>query len=124
MARTTADEVKEIMDNCTLTDAVVDSFITGANALVTFILGSDTAIGNTLRGEVEKWFTAHMIACTLHRTTETERLGDASVKYTGQFRENLASTPYGQMVMQLDPTGKMGNIGKKGASMYAVTSFD
>ncbi len=124
MARTTATEVKQIMDDLTASDPVIDAYITAANTLVTFVLGSDTAIGNTLRGEVEKWFTAHMIACTIHRTTETERLGDASVKYTGQFRENLSSTPYGQMVMQLDPTGKMGNIGKKGASMFAVTSFD
>ena len=124
MARTTATEVKQIMDNCTVSDTIVDSYIVGANAIVTKILGDDTTIGSTLMGEVERWFTAHMLACTIHRTTTVERLGEASVQYTGEFRENLASTPYGQTVMVLDTTGKMANIGKRRASIYAVTSFD
>jgi len=124
MARTTSAEVKQVMDGCTVSDIIVDSYIVAANALVTKILGTDTTIGSTLLEEVERWFTAHMLACTISRTTESERLGDASVKYTGQFRENLSSTPYGQMVMQLDITGKMGNIGKRGASVFAVTSFE
>ena len=123
MARVMADEVTQIMDNCTASETVIEAYISAANTLVTFVLGSDVNIGDTLRAEVEKWFAAHMIACTIHRTTTEEKLGEASVKYTGQFRENLSSTPYGQMVMQLDPTGKI-NIGKKGASMFAVTSFD
>ena len=124
MARTTAADVKVIMDNCTVTDAVVEVFIISANAVVTQVLGSDTTIGATLRGEIERWFTAHMLASTLSRTTKDEKIGEVSVKYTGEFRENLSSTPYGQMVKQLDFTGKMANIGKKGASIYAVTSFD
>lgn len=126
MARTTAAEVRQIMDNLT-TDAMnstdIESYILGANALVTKILGSDTSIGSVLKEDIERWFTAHMIACTRHRTTTEEKVGDASIKFTGQFKENLSSTPYGQMVLQLDITGKMANIGKKGASMYAVISF-
>jgi len=124
MARTTAGEVKEIMDNCTLDDDIVDVYIVGANALVTKTLGSDTTIGATLLEEVERWFAAHMIASTRYRSTKREKIGEASVEYTGQYRENLSSTPYGQMVMQLDSTGKMANIGKKGASINAVKSFD
>jgi len=124
MARTSIAEVKEILDSCTLDDYVITAFITAANALVTKILGTDTTIGATLLKEIERWFTAHMIASTLWRTTTKEKVGDASVQYTGEFKQNLSSTPYGQMVMQLDITGKMANIGKKAASMYAVTSFE
>ncbi len=127
MARTTATEVRQIMDNLTtdaMSDTDVDSYILGANALVTKILGDDTSIGAVLLEDIERWFTAHMIACTRHRTTTEEKLGDATVKYTGAFKEKLSSTPYGQMVMQLDITGKMANIGKKRAGIFAVKSFD
>ncbi len=124
MARTTATEVKAIMDNCTVDDTVVDVLIISANALVTEVLGDDSTIGATLLEEIERWFTGHMLASTLCRTTTNEKIGEVSVKYTGEFRENLSSTPYGQMVMQLDFTGKMANIGKKRASMYAIPSFD
>jgi len=127
MARTTATEVRLIMDNLTTdaaSDTVIDSFILGANALVTKILGDDTSIGAVLLEDIERWFTAHMIACTIHRTTTEEKLGEATVKYTGEFKQDLSSTPYGQMVKQLDITGKMANIGKKGAGIFAVISFD
>lgn len=124
MARTTAAEVKEIMDNCILEDDIVDVYIVGANALVTKILGNDTTIGSVLIEEIERWFTAHMIASTRHRSTKKEKTGEASVEYTGQFRENLSSTPYGQMVIQLDVTGKMSDVGKRNASIYAIPSFD
>ena len=124
MARTTAAEVKEIMDNCNLDDSIVDGYILAANALVTNVLGSDITLGTILKGQIERWFTAHMIACSTYRTATEEKVGEASIKYTGQFRENLSSTPYGQMVLQLDTTGKMANIGKKSASIYAVKSFE
>ena len=124
MARTTATEVKAIMDNCTVDDTVVDVFIISANAVVTKVFDGDTDIGSTMKEEIERWFTAHMLASTLCRTTITEKIGEVAVKYTGEFRENLSSTPYGQMVLQLDTTGKMANIGKRRASMYAITSFE
>lgn len=122
--RTSAAEVKEIMDNCTLDDSIINTYIIGANALVTKILGSDITIGTVLLEEIERWFAAHMIASTRWRTTTKEKVGDASVEYTGMFKENLSSTPYGQMVMQLDITGKMGDVGKKAASIHAIKSFD
>ena len=124
MALTTATEVKAIMDNCALSDSIVDSYITASNALVDKILGDDTDIGSTLLTEVEKWYAAHMIASTTHRNAVEEKLGDASVKYAGEFREGLNSTPYGQMVLQLDITGKMGDVGKRRGRIRAITSFD
>jgi len=124
MARTNSVDVLQILNGCDLSSTIVDAYITTANAIVTDVLGDDTELSDTLKKAVEQWFAAHMIASTLWRTTKVEELGDAKVQYTGKFGENLSSTPYGQMVKQLDTTGKMGNLGKKAASIYAVTSFE
>ena len=122
MARVTATEVKDILDNCTKEDNQIDVFIIGASELVTNVFAGDTVISETMLKEIERWFTAHMISCTIHRTTSDEKLGDVAVKYTGQWGKNLDSTPYGQMVKQLDTTGKMESyLGKSVASIYAVT---
>jgi hypothetical protein len=122
--RVTATEVKEIMDNCTVLDAVVETFITASEAVITKVFASDTSISATLLKEIERWFTAHMIASTLHRTTAHEEIDDVRAIYTGKWGMGLDSTPYGQMTKQLDTTGKMSNIGKQAASIYAVKSFD
>ena len=123
MARVTATEVKAIMENCVLDDLVVDVFIEAANEVVTQTL-SDTTVGTVLLKSIERFYTAHMIASTLHRTTSEEKLGDASVKYTGKWDKNLDSTPYGQIVKGLDTSGKMASLGSREASIYAIKSFD
>jgi hypothetical protein len=123
MARVSAIEVKEIMDNCTVIDAVVDTFIDASTALIDKIY-ADTIVTDALLKEIERWLTAHMLASTLARTTSDEKLGDASVKYTGQWGKKLESTPYGQMVLVLDPTGLMANTGKMSATITAVNEFD
>ena len=124
MARVTATEVKAILDNCTVSDTIVDTFILSANLTVTSVFTSDTTASEAFLKEIERWFTAHMISSTLERTTITEKIGEVSVKYAGEFKQNLSSTPYGQMVMQIDVTGKMNNLGKRKASIYAVKSFE
>lgn len=124
MARVTATEVKEIMDNCNKTDAVVEVFINAASTFITKVFADDTVLTTDELKEIERWFTAHMIASTIFRTTTEEKLGDASVKYTGQFGMALDSTPYGQMVKQLDRTSKISEAGLKRATMSAIKSFD
>ena len=124
MARTSAEEVKQIMDNCTVSSTIIDEFITAANLTVTEILSNDTTLSTSQKREIERWLTAHMLAVTICKTATTEKLGDASVTYTGKFGQGLASSPYGQMVLVIDTTGKMSNIGKRGASIHAITSFD
>ena len=125
MARTTATEVKAIMDNCQVSESDIETYyIPAANELVTKTLGSDTSIGATLMEQVECWFTAHMLASSRERVAQKEELGKAKVEYTGKSGLNLEVTPYGQMVLTLDITGKMANLSKKGASIYALTSFD
>ena len=122
--RVTATEVKEIMDSCTTSDTIVDTFITAASALIDQIFSGDTEIGDTLLKELERWLTAHLIASTIHRTASKEKIGEAELTYTGQWGKKLELTPYGQMILLLDTTGKMGNVGKAAASMYAIKSFD
>jgi len=123
--RTTHDEVLEIMDSgCTVSHSVIDRLITAASAVVDQVFLGDADIGDTLLEEIECWYTAHMIASTLYRTTSEEKVGDATAKYTGQWGKKLESTPYGQMVLILDTTGKMARAGKIAASIHAVESFN
>ena len=122
--RVTPAEVKEIMDNCTTSDSIVNTFITGASAVIDKVFSGDTTMSDAMLKEIERWFTAHMIASTLSRTTSDEKLGDAQVTYTGKWAMGLDSTPYGQMVKTLDVSGKMAKMGLKGASIYAIPNFD
>jgi len=124
MARVTADDVKLIMDNCTLEDTKVDAYITAAAELVDQVFASDAIITDTLLTEIEKWLTAHMIASSSMRTASVERIGQAEIRYTGVWGKMLESTPYGQMVLTLDITGKMAKMGKRTVSVYAIENFD
>lgn len=123
-ARVTATEVKEIITGCSTSDAIVDVYIGAATLLIDSVFASDTVLSDDQLKELERWFTAHMIASVDFRTTSEEKLGEASVKYTGKWGEGLRSTPYGQMVLQLDVTGKIAKVGKGVPNIYAVTSFD
>lgn len=124
MACVTATEVKAIMDGCSLTDAQVEPYISAAHKYVDLVFVNDTTTSASVKKEIEKWFTAHLIASVRSRVTAKERVGEAEVTYAAKYGEGLNSTPYGQMVLQLDPTGKVALAGKKGASIYAVKSFD
>lgn len=125
MGRTSASEVKAIMDNCTVADATVeDPFIVAANALVTKVYEDDDVMTDDLKEQIECWLAAHMLAVSLHRSTKKEKLGDANVEYTGQFGKKLESTSYGQMVLTLDITGRMAELGEKRVTMYAIPQYD
>ena len=118
MARVTATEVKGIMDNCIIVDAIIDSFIIAGTLVIDGVFGvSDVT---DLTKEIERWFVAHMIASTIDKTASEEKVGDGSIKYTGQWGKKLESTPYGQMVLQIDLSGKMSKLGKNDAWLRAV----
>lgn len=123
-ARVTATEVKEIMTGCTTSDTIVEVYIGAATLLIDSRFASDTVLSDDQLKELERWLTAHMIASVDFRTTSEEKVGEASVKYTGKWGEGLKSTPYGQMVLLLDVTGKIAKAGKGVPDIYAVTSFD
>ncbi len=125
MGRTTATEVKQILETDIL-DADVDAYIIGANALVTNVLGTDTTLSATLKEEIERWLTAHMIALSRELQPAKEGGGPApSITYQGQWGKMLELTSYGQMVLALDTTGKMkAATGSAGAKIRAITSFN
>lgn len=125
MARVTATEVKEIMPDVSMEDAQVLPFINAAEAMINKIFANDITTGTDLLKEIERWFTAHMIASTpFYRQAYKERVGDAEITYTGEFKQDLSSTPYGQMVKTLDTTGKMSNIAKRAITTFTIPSFD
>lgn len=120
----TATEVKSIMDNCTVSDTVVNTFIIAGGEVINSLFEFDMTVSDTLLKEIERWFIAHMIASTLHRQTSDEKIGDVTVKYTGKWGGGLDSTSYGQMVKTFDSTGKIAAYtGKPGANITAVKSF-
>ena len=122
--RTTAAEVLQILDGCTLSSTIVDVFIASASRLVDSVYAADTTMSDAQLEDIEMWLSAHMIASTLHRQTSQEEVDGASVKYTGFWSKDLDSTSYGQMVKVLDVTGKMAKVGKKAARLTAITSFE
>lgn len=117
--RTTVARVRDIMDELDFLDPVVESYIGAANVFVTDRLGT-SSLGDTMLEEIERWMTAHMIACTRARMSAEEEAGSAKVKYIGTYTDALNSTPYGQMVISLDSTGAMASIGKKLISIQAL----
>ena len=127
--RVTASEVKEILNGSTITDAVVDTFIIGANALITKVFASDGDITTVMLKELERWLTAHLIASTVDRLAKQEKLDDAEVTYSepvvyfGVGSKMLSTTPYGRNVLTLDFTGKMGKAGATNATVFAIPGF-
>jgi hypothetical protein len=123
--RVTTEEVLEIMDS----DVVISStqataMIRAASLMIDKIFADDSDVTAEELIELERWLSAHMIASTLARMASKEKVGEAEVTYTGKWGELLKSTPYGQMVLLLDTTGKIANAGKAKASMYAIPNFD
>ena len=120
MARVTADEVRQIMDDTDLTDINIESFISGATALMDSLFGSSST---SLLKEIERWLSAHLIACTRERQALKEEAGSAKVTYTGEYGQGLHMTSYGQMAMSLDITGKLAALMMKAVKIYAIPSF-
>jgi hypothetical protein len=120
--RTTATEVKQIMDT-SLSDAVVEYYITVAAEMVDD-LDANTTLGGTRLEEIERWLTAHLIAITRERQGQREKIGDAEITYSGKFAMNLQSTTYGQTAAMLDISGTLAQLGRKKVSIKAVTSFE
>lgn len=116
--RTSDAKVKEILDT-DITDTT--PFITAANLVVTDKLGGQDLSDDYLE-EIERWLAAHL-ACARDPRHKAEKTGDASVTFTGNFGEGLQSTPYGQHVLLLDPTGILAKVGAKQVS-FAAIDFD
>ena len=127
--RVTADGVKEIIPGCTLGDPAIDMFIVGANTVINQTL-SGAGVSDATLTEMERWYAAHLISSTNYRLPAREKVGDAEVEYgskveyVGKGYDRLSATPYGQMVLDLDPTGKMNTVGKRAVKIFAIPSFE
>ena len=119
MGRVTATEVKAIMDGVTLADAIIDSYIIGANTIVTDNLAT-SGLSTAMLKEIERWLAAHLVAITRERTAKKEGAGGASIEYTGDWGSGFDSTSYGQTAVALDSTGTLAGLTGKSASIYAV----
>jgi hypothetical protein len=115
MPRVNGTDVKEIIS----TELAVEPFILAANALVDYHLGS-SALSSDLLTEIERWLSAHLVA-TADPRVSAEIFSGAEVRYqTGKLGDGLASTPYGQQVKLLDPTGILAGVGLKYASLRMI----
>jgi hypothetical protein len=122
--RTTATDVKLILDT-DLDDPIVEAFISDANPIVTDVLGSDTSLSSAQKASIEKWLTAHFIACTRDQQAQREEADEAAIVYQGKTAMGLDATYYGQQVKVLDTTGKMAKaLGKRRVTITAITSFE
>jgi hypothetical protein len=122
MARTTDIEVKKIISLNKVTDTT--PFIDTANLLVTKHLGNSGLSDDELT-QIEKYLTAHLL--TLHndeRQLKTQKLGDATDTYAGNFGKGLEFSQYGQMVLMLDSTGTMQGLGGKKVSLSVINVND
>ena len=108
MARTTSHEVKEIIET-TLTNEQVNAFILGAHAFLEDALAGED-YPSDLRREIERWYTACMIASRDPRT-KSKKVGDGAVTY------DLTGTTYWEQVKRLDHHGILAEIeGSKGTA--------
>lgn len=123
MARTTPDEVKEILDT-DLSDTVIDTFISCATEVITNVLGTDTTLSDELKRNIELWLSAHLIAATREQQIQNAGVGGANITYQGMTGKGLEATLYGQQCIRLDTTGKLAALGARRVKMTAITSFN
>jgi hypothetical protein len=102
-----------------LEDAVIDSFIAGAVATLDAAYSGYT-VSVELRKEVERWFTAHLIASTREQQLTEAKAGSASAKFQGQTGLNLDSTFYGQNAKLIDTTGALAGLGGRLISVISL----
>ena len=122
--RTTVSSVKEIFDTA-LSDAIIETFITVANGLVTTYLGGSDLSDSELE-EIERFLSAHLASTMRDPVAKQEAVTGSvgvNVSYMLQGGLGLDGSPFGQVVKLLDRTGLL-SLQKKQASVYAVPSFD
>ena len=117
-------EVMEILDTTMKLDAL-EPFLLVANRLVednlvgrTYTMpdGTTGTINDATLKEVERWLAAHAAAMWDKRVSE-DKVGPGAFKYEGVTGKQLEFTRYGQMAMQLDPSGTLRSVGASDAKV-------
>jgi hypothetical protein len=101
MSRVIADDVIAILDDTTVDEDIIETYIISANIFVNAHL-TGKGLNESLLKEIERWMTAHMIASTRERQIKKAGAGGAEVEYTGYWSTGLNGTSYGQMCVALD----------------------
>lgn len=122
MARVTATEVKAVMDEVTLADVVINSYIAGATALIDESL-TGKGLSDAILKEIERWLSAHLVAISRERPSKEEGAGGAFIKYTGEWGKGLSSTSYGQTAIALDTSGTLASL-SEGRKSISIVSLD
>jgi len=122
MARTDASSVNAIMQSA-LNDSEIEAVIEHANRIVTRKLGGE-GLTSELLTDIETWLTAHLIATGKERQPQQEKIGDIWLVYNKNPDGFLKSTDFGQMVLFLDTSGKMGQAELKKARIKAIKQTD
>lgn len=121
MSTITPAMVKLIIPETELTDNTIQAFITSAERFL-YSAGVATSVDVTILEELTKWLTAHFITSTVERMALTEKAGPTEQKFANVYSRNLASTPYGQTVITLDPSGILKQLSatRKLINMFAI----
>jgi len=107
MARTTVEDVLEILDDSTIDETILEGYINSANIFVTAQLAGKSLSTDLLK-EIERWMTAHMVASTRERQIKKAGAGGGvEVEYTGYWSTGLNGTTYGQTAVLLDTSGTL-----------------
>ncbi len=111
MAVTTSVSDVRLIFHTSLSDDELRAFLEAAKDLVDETLGS-TSLTDSRLNRIAAFLTAHL-AHVLSPSVSRERVGDYDFSVQGETGEGLKATFYGQMVLLLDPTGKMAGLGNK-----------
>jgi hypothetical protein len=120
--RATPEQVLEIMDADTaLTAGQVEPYLVVAERMMVE-RGVDSGVANDItKREIHRWLTAHFIAMSDRELTlMSQRVGEASEAYVGEFGKGLEGTRYGQMAMTIDPTAILSRVGKRRATIEVL----
>ena len=117
MARTTSTNVIAILISDKQYDSSIalDAFIDTATALVDRVVTCAAEKGITHSSTelelIERWLAAHFY---LHadQPFKSNKTGDASAVYQGEFGKSLKSTRYGQTALTLDHSGCLKSLSK------------
>jgi len=113
MARTNSDLVEGIIEVDLASGALLDPFISVANALVTQCCTNlTTEYTDTYLVEIETWLAAHFYTVRDMRA-ESEKAGPVSEKKQSKVDLGLATSHYGQHAMLLDYQGGLARLNRR-----------
>lgn len=118
--RVTPADVRAIIDT-EFEDASITACIQGAHLVVEKML-SDKSLGEELLSEIERWLAAHYVASTTEeRQAVHEEAGPANQRFANIFGPLLMSSTYGQTAAQLDVSGTLAGLGRRGVQLISIS---